>query len=84
MVALLFLIIYISNYIYIGKSVNMFGSTVVSSSCLCCCQPRSNLLHAGDIRLVARTCNKSVEVVILFQICQTTGNKQCKCILISA
>ena len=58
-----------------------------------CCHPLagSNLLRAGDIRLVATTCNKSDEVVNLVtedannlsQICQTTVNKQCERILIS-
>ena len=59
----------------------------------CCRQPGNNLLRAGNITLVGTICNKPDEVVnlvtillqdanILFQIYQTTGNKQCEPTLI--
>ena len=35
----------------------------------CCHQPGSNVLHAGDIRLVGTTCNKFEEVVNLVATC---------------
>ena len=53
-----------------------------------CRQPGGNVLRAGDIRLVLTTCNKSDFVTRyannLFQICQTTEDKQCERILTSA
>ena len=52
----------------------------------CCRQHGSNILRAGDIRLVGATCNKPDQVAKLviqdaknlFQTCQTAWNKQCQ------
>ena len=50
-----------------SKSVNFDVVTLLlfrqAAAQACCCQPGSNLLRAGDIRLVETTCNWSNDVV---------------------